>query len=377
MMQWTFRNSPIRLIWSAAVRWLLWSGLCCLLVVSVALMPGLPWATHCQYVLKKGVTRTRLQLARWSGLNPQLVTLYGKIDRPNAVVEVLDSPSGWASLTNESGEFQLPEEWCYPGATIDLLVTDPNRPPQVCSVAVPDNRTGRGFHLGPISLQTASIINEPDILGRNSISQLKYDVENDGYYRRLFEKLTEGKASSAEKIDALNIFVAAKLNFDESTAEFSSPRQMLERGSKFCGPLAIAMATLAQAGGYPARVLHLRNAGATSNFHAVVEVYYDQAWHVYDATYGIKFLNDTGSVASYEQLRHQSHLITPEIVKALIPKARRSAFAWTPDPSNSLYVFLVEPREFEGIEIWMPDIYASGMHHLFYFDQSGGKAGGN
>lgn len=369
MMQWTFRKPPIQFGQSTVVRWLLWSGLCCVLVVSVALMPGLPWATHCQYVLKKGMTRTRLQLARWSGLNPQLSGLYGKVNQPGVVIEVLDSPSGWASLTNQEGEFQLPEEWCYPGATIDLLVTAPNRPPQVCSVAVPDNRTGSGFHLGSISLQTASTINEPDILGRNSISQLKYDVENAGYYRRLFEKLTEGKASSAEKIDALNIFVAAKLNFDESTAEFSSPRQMLERGSKFCGPLAIAMATLAQAGGYPARVLHLRNAGANSNFHAVVEVYYDQAWHLYDATYGIKFLNDAGMVASYEQLRHQSHLITPEIVKALIPKARRSAFAWTPDPSNSLYVFLVEPREFEGIETWMPDIYASGMHHLFYFDQ--------
>lgn len=336
-------------------------------LVLLALLPGLSWSAHCHHFLKKSLAKTQVQLAKWRGLSPQLASITGKINIAGASVEVLDSPSGWATLSDSEGKFLLPEEMCYPGAKLELVITQQTLGSRKFQVTLPVSMTDQGaFNLGSLSFEQGQQVGSSKILGMNSASYLAFDQENAAFYKGLFEKLTAGKNSHEEKINSIQSFVAAKLNFEEATSIYTSPRQILERGSKFCGPLSLAMATLAEAGNYPARILHLRTAGPTPNFHAVVEIFYDNAWHVYDATYGIKFQCDSGKVASYQEINLNPNLVKPDVLKEVSPIARRSAFAWAPTPSDSVYVFLVEPRDFDGVANWMPALYASGMHHMFY-----------
>ncbi|MBX7221295.1 MAG: transglutaminase-like domain-containing protein [Blastocatellia bacterium] len=337
------------------------------LVIGVGLFWGLLPESR-QYRLARAMKKAQTKIAALTGKKSELASISGYIGRPGVLIQALDSPSGWAACSDATGKFTLIEESCYPGAEIELVIPISSEMSQKVTVTLPKKVSQPGlFEIGRIPIERAKTVSTSSVWGRNAVSLVDYDLVNDTYYRNLFAKITEGKKTDQEKLTALNYFVAAKLNFDEATAEYHSPRQILERGSKYCGPLSLAMATLSRAGGYPTRMLHLRTGGPFPNFHAVVEIYYDQSWHVFDATYGITFLRPDGSVASYLDLRLTPELVTPETLKAIAPRARRSGYAWVPNASNSVFVFLVEPRDFDGISQWMPSLYSSGMFHEFYF----------
>ena len=101
-----------------------------------------------------------------------------------------------------------------------------------------------------------------------------------------------------------------------------SPRRILETGSQYCGHLSAAMATLLASGHYPVREIHLSNGQNPPSTHAVVEVFYGGAWHLYDPTYGTVYRNGNGEVASYKELRLDPSLIKAELFQRFDPDYR-------------------------------------------------------
>ncbi|PYP90182.1 MAG: hypothetical protein DMF61_00270 [Blastocatellia bacterium AA13] len=140
----------------------------------------------------------------------------------------------------------------------------------------------------------------------------------------------------------MNDFVATKLNLNETQWEIGSPRRILETGSRYCGHLSDAMATLLETGGYTARVIHLSDGLTDPHTHSVTEVWYGDGWHLYDPTYGFKFISDGGRVLSYNELRLDRSRISETAMGQLKPKVRRRVLTW------------------------MPAVYASGYHHFYY-----------
>src|SRR5262249_61510916 len=143
------------------------------------------------------------------------------------------------------------------------------------------------------------------------------------FYVDLDDGLTAGRDSDEQKLDAVNAFVGTRLNYEQTGKDLVSARRVIEQGSQWCGHLAIAMATIIVTG-YPARILHLMDASTPPNTHAVVEVYYVGDWHLYDPTFGVRFLDETGQVASYRRLRLNPALISMgacDKYRRLCPKA--------------------------------------------------------
>jgi len=94
--------------------------------------------------------------------------------------------------------------------------------------------------------------------------------------------------------------------------------------------------------GYRARVIHLSDGAARPTTHAVVEVFYGNEWHLYDPTFGGEFTDKDGRVVSYRELRLDPTLINQNVFAKFRQKY----------PKISLK--------------WMPSVYNSGYHHLYY-----------
>jgi hypothetical protein len=143
------------------------------------------------------------------------------------------------------------------------------------------------------------------------------------------------------KIAGIGKYVAGKLDYREPARSFKSPRQVIERGSRYCSNLALAMAAITEAGGYPTRTVHLSNSPQHQNTHVVVEVYYEDHWHLYDPTYGVFFLNKDGAVANYKELRLDPSLVTAQAFRGIESETAKSILAW------------------------MPEIYRAGFHQIY------------
>ena len=180
-------------------------------------------------------------------------------------------------------------------------------------------------------------------MGVNSITLEEFDSENSDYYKDLFDKLTAGMQSDAEKIGAINDYVARKLNYDETQWELGSPRRVLERGSQYCGHLSAAMETLLTLGGYRTRAVNVTDGKNPPGTHVVVEVFYDGGWHLYDPTFGARFPNKDGQIASYKEVRLDTSLITETLFAKFDADFRRH---------------LME---------LLPGAYETGYHHFYRF----------
>jgi hypothetical protein len=101
------------------------------------------------------------------------------------------------------------------------------------------------------------------------------------------------------------------------------------------------MATLL-AVGYLVRVIHLKDASTPANTHVVIEVFYEDAWHLYDPTFGVVFRNPNGKVASYKEL-----CLNPRLI--------------------SMDIFSKYRQKYPNIAVnYLPAIYTSGYHHFYY-----------
>lgn len=315
------------------------------ILIAIVFIPGLPWSSRAHYLLNRLITKAEIILSRWSGYEPYLASITGNLNIPGARIEVLDSVSGWATLADNEGRFMLRDVMWYPGAEFDLLISDETRSARVIEVYAPEQLAeNRSFDVGLLDFNKGEEIKLDETHGINSITLHEYDVANLTYYRDLFAQLTQGKNSDEERMDAINRFVASRLNYEVTTRNYKSPRQALEHGSRYCGSLALAMATIAESGNYKTRILDLIGDGPDSKTHIVVEVFYEGGWHIYDPTYGTTFRSRDGSIADYKTIRLEHLLITAEAFRA----------------HNT--------RTVVEIMRWMPGVYKSGSHHFYEFE---------
>ncbi|HYP28955.1 MAG TPA: transglutaminase domain-containing protein [Blastocatellia bacterium] len=311
------------------------------------LFPGAPWSPFIIHHLDRLKARAGMTLAKWRGCGPASLSLRGRAGIPGAKIEALNSSSGWATLSDARGEFLLPGLLWYPGASYELLIhTDGGEAALVKLDAPRDFPEGGIVDVGGLDLSQSSIqrgVEPGELYGITSVSYIDYDAENAGYYREVFERLTEGLAGDEEKLEAVNTFVATKLNYDETAFTYDSPREIMEKGSRYCGNLSLAMATLLRAGGYKSRVLDLSDAAAPPNTHVLVEVNLGGAWRLYDPTFGLIFRNEDGTVCTYRDLRLKPRLLTGALARTAPRESRRRLLSR------------------------LPGIYESGFHHFYQF----------
>ena len=313
-----------------------------LCVTLALLLPGLPWSDAARHKLKKIIVKTNITLNRWRGHEPRLASIVGEIDMPGATVLALDSRSGWATLCDLQGRFTLPDVLWYPDATYELVVSTDETTGKLITVSAPPVfPSGGEINVGRVLLNEARNVDFRRLPGNNSYSYEGFDVENRDYYRKVFDDLTGGETCDAEKVDAVNNYVATRLNYNMTQWDQGSPRRILEHGSQYCGHLSSTMATIL-AVAFPIRIIHLKDLSLPPRTHAVVEVFYDQSWHLYDPTFGVKFENKHGKVASYKEVTLSPELISVDLFSAFrtrYPKVRLDALA---------------------------GIYGSGHHHFYY-----------
>lgn len=287
------------------------------LLIIVLFLPGLPWSARCRHILKKLIVKADMKVSAWQGEPPKIVSLAGRVftRQPNkeylkgAEVEALDSLSGWAALTDRHGQFLLPDVVWYPRAKYSLIFTiNPYQIRQI-ELTTPSDYPETGvLDFGELDFDRGCQIDPADLQGRNALHVIRYDKRNDDYYSDLFEELTRGKKTDEEKLDAIARYVSSRVIYSVSEEAEVSPRQTLERGSRRRG-LALALATIAAAGNYEARLVDLIDRPAKPTAHVVAEIYYDEGWHVYDPLLGEGFGNTNDEAASYRELRLDTSLI--------------------------------------------------------------------
>ncbi|HET9533191.1 MAG TPA: transglutaminase domain-containing protein [Blastocatellia bacterium] len=293
-----------------------------------------------------------MKVSAWQGKTPRLFSLSGRLitnqinkePLKGAEIEVLDSLSGWASMTNEKGEFTIRDVLWYPKASYSVVITANAYQVRLLQVAGPEDYPEiEIYNLGELEFDRGCRIDETDLPGRNSITYIEFDSENIEYYRELFAELTKGKENDEEKLLAINLFVASRFIPSGFTGRYLSPKQVLEKGTGSRGMLALTLGTIAGAGNYRTRMIDLIDEGLPPAAHMITEVYYGNGWHLYDPTTGVTYRNNYGTVASYKELRLDTNLISAELM------------------SRPLSEVLNSPRN-RGA-----NVYQSGFHHYYCF----------
>jgi Transglutaminase-like superfamily len=307
-------------------------------------VPGLPWSARCRHYVKRTLIRAEMKLATWQGHEPRLMSIAGRLNAPAIGVQALDSRSGWATLTDREGRFVLPDVMWYPGATYDLVISRDESTGRLLNVRAPEAFPQGGvFNAGELDADQGSAVEIASLVGDNSLTREEFDSKNRDYYKQLFDRVTAGRQTDAETVEAINDFVASKLNYDQTQRELGTPRRVLEEGSEFCGHLSTAMETLLAVGGYRTRALHMSDGKDPLGTHVVVEVSYGGKWHLYDPTFGYKLQNEQGEVLAYKDVRLDTSLINEDLFTKFTPKFRRR------------------------LAPLLAGIYGTGYHHYYYF----------
>src|SRR5262249_44325407 len=233
-----------------------------------------PFATsrRLRHQANRALVRAEMQFNTWRGKPPRLASLEGQTDQAGVQIQVLDSRSGWAALSDGDGRFRLPDVLWYPGASYDVLISADDETGSFARISTNSDLPADGvYEAGRLNPQgnAISLVGQP---GVNSYSREPYDYENRDYYVDLYNRLTAGKDSDEQKVGAVNEFVGTRLNYEQTGKDLGSARRVIEQGSQWCGHLAIAMATIIVTG-YPVRILHLMDASTPPNTHTVVQVF--------------------------------------------------------------------------------------------------------
>ena len=328
-----------------------------LLPVIGFLSPGLPWSASCRDIRTRLIARAEIKASAWQGVSPRLASLSGRMmrgDRPlkGAEIEALYSTSGWAVIANRDGGFVIPDITWYPGVRYVLLVRANDYQQRGFQVDAPASYPERGIQdIGELRFDEGFRFGQ-DITGQNSISYLTYDRHNDEFYKNLCARLTAGKHTDDERLAAAAAYVAGKLVGEEAAAadfesprhlDDESPREVLERGSRYCGKLSLAFATLAKAGNYTTRLVNVIDSMVEPSAHMVTEVYYREQWHLFDPTSGIAPHSKEGDIISYKQICLSNDSIDIESAPSHLPMIHGT----TTD--------------------WLAMAYRSGFHHYYYF----------
>jgi hypothetical protein len=328
-----------------------------LLLIIVLFWPGFPWSGHLRYTLRRTVVKLQADFAAPQNGQPRLISLTGQLSGRGAFTQALkgarivatESASGYAAMTDSEGKFMLPHLPWYPGAAYSLTITADSYHVRHFKVTTPPAYPGNGIvDVGQLDLQEGYIVQR----NNRPIRYLEYDSENDGYYRSLFNRLTEHAITDHQRIDAINKYIATKQNPKEDAWSFNSARDVIERGAPHCSNLSFAMAIIVAAGGYPARTVHTSDTIDYLHTHVSVEVYFGDRWHLYDPTYGIFFLDAMGRVASYKDLRLNPDLITPAAFQGFDLKTTSSILKWMPKTIGSGFHQIYEVNKGEVCIVW-------------------------
>ena len=334
-----FHHHSIRFaVTGRRVTFFLIGGLAAFLLVWVA---PVSISRRLRHQMQRAITRADIQLSKWRGNPPRLAALSGQVAVAGVEVQALDSRSGWASLSDREGRFTLRDVTWYPGASYDILVSTDYVSGSFARVSTTSTLPPDGILQAGKVTPGGRVVSLKDQPGVNSYSREPYDYKNKDFYLNLYQSLTAGKESDEQKVDAVNEYIGTRLNYDETGKELGSARRVIERGSQWCGHLAVAMATV-MVTGYPTRILNLTDDHDPPDTHVVVEVFYRGDWHLYDPTFGVRFLDESGRVASYKELRLNPSLVSDDIF---------SSYRRRYPAANSL--------------AWMPGVYSSGYHHFY------------
>jgi hypothetical protein len=329
------------------------AGIVMTLVLVVAFTPGLPWSARAAHFVKRLRTKAEMRAFTWQGVRPALISLTGKVAARKGVlggaeVEALDSVSGWSSLTDEQGKFVLRDLTWYPRASYTVVIKPSDHQARQVKVTAPASYPEGGtLNIGDVGFDQGCPIDAAEVPGKNSISYVENDIRNFAYYKNLFDELTAEKQTDEERLDAISRFVASRLILDgkaepRAYLKHESPRQIIEEGSLYCGELALAMATIAEAGNYKARMLDLIDADSQPSAHMVTEVYYGESWHLYDPIVGAAVRIKEKGTSSYRDVR----LDTDFKFQAALPEHL--------------------PRITNHGKNCMASLYGSGFHHYYY-----------
>ena len=315
------------------------------LALLLLFLPGLPWSKRTRHTLKKSIIKAEMTLARWRGHEPRPISLAGHLPAPGVQVQVIDSRSGWAALSDASGRFVVPDLMWYPGASYELLISGNESTGRLMKIAAPENYPETGvFDAGELSEAAVNTVEISSLLGLTSITREDPDRDSASWYKELFDKITTDQSSDDGKISAICDYVFSKHTHEETRFDMVTPREILETGSRYCGHLSAAMKALVRAGGYTSRGINISDGMATPGTHMILEVHYGGQWHLYDPTYGVKFRNSDGQIASYRDLHLDTSLIADDLFQSVRRKIRH--------------------RVAEQIR----GMYATGYHHFYKLD---------
>ncbi|HMB22574.1 MAG TPA: transglutaminase-like domain-containing protein [Anaerolineales bacterium] len=99
-------------------------------------------------------------------------------------------------------------------------------------------------------------------------------------------------------------YIASVLKAKANSGNYAT--KFLRDGYALCGGKSISFQTLARMTGIPARMVNMYGL-VNQGGHTMVEVYYDDQWHLYDPSFGLVFYSEpeysgTGRIASLEEL---------------------------------------------------------------------------
>lgn len=272
-----------------------------------------------------------------------LVAIAGSVDAPGSRVYVVGSKAGWAFGTGPGGRFVVPGVRRQPGGAYDVFVSSGADAGRLVTVRAREAASeGEPVEVGLVRFADGREVAAESIPGLDVAGRIRFDEANRAWYEGVFKGVTAHCTTDAGRIDAVHRFVASRFTTPATPEPSASPRETIENGSRYSGPLTLAMATLAHAGGYAVRVVDMTAEGSLVS-HGAVEVFYDGEWRLYDAAYGARALNSVGGVAGYGGL-----LQFPELLASLDLSAEARP-GWRTD----------EIRRF----------YGSGIHRVYHFER--------
>ncbi|MCI0708113.1 MAG: transglutaminase-like domain-containing protein [Ignavibacteriae bacterium] len=129
--------------------------------------------------------------------------------------------------------------------------------------------------------------------------------ERTDYLRSILDTLFFGRRGVSDEEKSIRIFqyVATSMRLKNNNGTATS---MLKQGYAFCFGKSKAFTTLCRVAGMPSRQVSFMNISKLSS-HVLSEVFYDNAWHLFDPTYGIFFYSRPqydrqGAVLSFHDL---------------------------------------------------------------------------
>jgi transglutaminase-like putative cysteine protease len=282
------------------------------------------------------------KFARQIGVSSRQLKMTGKTNVPGTLITLVNPKSKWAVLTDNEGKFNLPDIDWYPGKSYFIRFRfDKEKTAEIETFAPWKYPENGSLDLGTIDLLTLFKKNQRE----HTYMTVAFDSINQKYYQELYSKVTEGLKTEEEKAIALTKFVSQKrVKKKKPLSKVLTARQLLEPNEPYsytCGELSNALAHLAFAGDFKVRCIDMilnGNPGETPYTHVVVEIFYNQKWHLYDPNFGVAYRNQNGEIASYQEIRLDDKLL-----------------------NNSIKIYEMA----ETSPKWLQDIYAEGVHQKF------------